>query len=386
MNSPSLIPGIPPLTLAQDIGPLTRLVFGERGASALARASDGISLWILGFNIIWFVFLMTLMFYWSVRYRRRKGVAAERSAHHNTPLELTWTIVPSLFLGYMFYRGLEGYLSNIVAPTNAEVIDIRGIKWEWTATYPNGANPPERTTIGGNTAAPILYVPVGRPVLFRMTSADVLHSFWIPDFRYKFDVIPNRYTNFWIEAEEPGEHWIFCAEYCGDRHSEMTALLRAVPADEYDRIVASWSIDLSQPPEVLGKIMVERKGGCAACHSVDGSTVIGPTWKDAWGNAVPLADGSSIPADDPQAWDNYARESIVNPSAKVHAGFPPVMTSYAGVFSDEEIGWIIAYIRTLSSKGAAAGAAEGGAAGQGAAEETGAGEQGGAPDEQPPQE
>lgn len=347
---------LPILTVTPDIGPLTRLVFGERGAWSIARESDDIMMWIFGFNIIWFVFLMALMFYWSVRYRRRPGVPPQRSPHHNTPLELVWTIVPSLFLGYMFYRGFASYIANIVAPTHAEVINIQGLKWKWTATYDNGANPPDTVTRAGLPAVPVIYVPVGRPVQFRMTSADVLHSFWLPDFRFKFDVIPNRYTTYWIEAEEPGEHWIFCAEYCGDYHSEMAAMLVALPAAEYDALKSSWAV--SGTPVERGKAMVERKGGCYACHSLDGSKIIGPTWLNAWGYEVPLADGSVIPADNPEAWDNYARESIVNPSAKIHAGFQPVMSSYAGVFTDEELDWVIAYIRSLSDKSPEAAAGE----------------------------
>jgi cytochrome c oxidase subunit 2 len=352
------------ITPVQEVGPVQRFIFGNHGASALARESDGIMMWIFWFNVIWFVFLMALMFWWSIRYRRRPGVPPQRSAHHNTPLELAWTIVPSLFLGYMFYRGFSGYIGGIVAPSNAEIIDIRGMKWKWTATYDNGANAPDSMDAGGLKALPIIYVPVGRPVLFRMTSNDVLHSFWIPDFRFKFDVIPNRYTNYWINAEEPGEHWIFCAEYCGDYHSEMAARLVAIPAADYDARKAGWAIDRSKPPHVLGKQMVDTKGGCIACHSLDGQKIIGPTWRNAWGYEVPLADGSTIPADDPGAWDNYIRESIVNPTGKIHAGYPPVMSSFAGEFTDEEIGWIIAYIRSLSDKApapeAGGDAAEGG--------------------------
>jgi len=357
MNIPIPILGLGTIgaTPAPAVGPLQRLVFGGHGASALARESDSIMMWIFGFNVIWFVFLMALMCWWAVRYRRRPGVPPLRSAHHNTPLELVWTIVPSLFLGYMFYRGFSGYIGGMVAPSNAEVIDIRGMKWKWTATYDNGANAPDSVDAGGLRGIPIIYVPAGRPVLFRMTSNDVLHSFWIPDFRYKFDVIPNRYTSYWINASAPGEHWIFCAEYCGDYHSEMAARLVALPPAEYDELKAGWAIDRSQPPEVLGKMMVETRGGCIACHSLDGSKVIGPTWLNAWGYEVPLADGTKIPADDPAAWDEYIRESIVNPNAKLHAGYPPVMSSFAGVFTDEEIGWIIAYMRSLSDKGGAAG-------------------------------
>ncbi len=345
---------MPILTLAPKAGPLTRLIFGERGSSALARDTDSVFMWILAFDAFWFVLLMGLMLFWVVKYRRRPGVPAQRSPHHNTRLELVWTIVPSVFLGAMFYYGFQGYMTKIVAPTNAETITIEGKKWMWVATYDNLANPPERIGIGANNDAPIIYIPVGRPIQFRMTSTDVLHSFWLPDFRFKFDVMPNRYTNFWIQAEEPGDHWIFCAEYCGDYHSEMSALLRAVPADEYDALKASWSVDWSLPKTVLGEQFARNKGGCFACHSVDGSPLIGPTWKNAWGYAAPLADGSSIPADNPQAWDNYFRESIVNPTAKIHAGFPPVMSNFAGAFSEQELDCMLAYFQSLSDKTAPA--------------------------------
>ncbi|MBK7404314.1 MAG: cytochrome c oxidase subunit II [Phycisphaerales bacterium] len=346
MNMPSLSI----LTLGQAADPLTRAVFREHGASALARDTDSLMMWIFGFDVIWFVFLMALMLFWVVKYRRRPGVPAQRSPHHNTPLELAWTILPSVFLGYMFYRGFESYIAKLIAPTDSEVINVVGQKWEWTFTYPNGASPPEKAAIGGNEAAPILYIPVGRPIQFRMTSNDVLHSFWIPDFRFKFDVMPNRYTSYWIQAEEPGDHWIFCAEYCGDKHSEMAGLIRAVTPEEYAAKVSSWQV--SGTPAERGFIMVNSKGGCFACHTITGSPGIGPTWKNAWGNEVKLADGSTIPADNPEAWDNYIRESILNPNAKIHAGFPSPspMSSFAGTFTEEQIGWIVEYIKSLSDK------------------------------------
>jgi cytochrome c oxidase subunit 2 len=342
---------IPMLTLTQQAGPLKRLIYGKQvAASELARETDAVFMAILYFDIFWFVMLMGLMFYWVVKYRRRPGVPAQRTAHHNTRLELVWTIVPSVFLGAMFYYGFDGYLAKLVAPTHAETINIEGRKWDWVATYDNGANPPKKMQIGGKNEAPIIYIPVGRPVQFRMTSQDVLHSFWIPDFRFKFDVMPNRYTNFWIEAEEPGVHWIFCAEYCGDYHSEMAAQLKAVPADEYDRLKGEWAIDLSLPPAVLGEQMVRTRGGCIACHTIDGATSVGPTWLNAWGYEVVLTDGNVIPGDDPEAWDNYIRTSILNSNAQVHAGFPAVMSSFAGVFSEQELGWIVEYIKSLSDK------------------------------------
>lgn len=362
------------LTIAQQSDWLTTKIFGEQGASQFARDTDGVFMWIFWFSTFWFVLLMGLMVFWVIKYRRRPGVPPQRSSHHNTPLELAWTILPSIFLGYMFYVGFQGYINNLVAPTNAEQIDVMGQKWSWSITYDNGAAPPEKMLIG-RMDSPIIYVPVGRPVQFRMTSKDVLHSFWIPDFRFKLDVLPNRYSSFWIEAEEPGDHLLFCAEYCGDSHSEMAGMIRAVPAAEYDALKAKWLEEQqSGPPDVMGKFLAEGKGGCIACHSVDGSAGIGPTWLNAWGYEVELADGTSIPADDPDAWDNYIRESIINPNAKVHKGFAPVMTPFPNVFSDEELGYLIAYIKSLSDKAPAPVVTEEGAEGETAPAEDAAAE------------
>lgn len=341
-----------PFTLAQQEGDwLIRHFFRSPGANNLARETDTAFTVIFVFCIFWFVLLMGLMFYWVVKYRRRPGVPVIRSPHHNTPLELAWTILPSLFLGYLFYVGFKGYIAKLVAPTNAEVIDVQGRKWVWTITYANGVNPQDSVEMGGNVTAPIIIVPVGRPVQFRMSSSDVLHSFWIPDFRYKFDVMPNRYTSFWIEAEKPGEHWVFCAEYCGALHSEMSAIIRAVPAEEYDAQLAAWFNETGDmAPWERGQRLVNTRGGCAACHSIDGSPGIGPTWLNAWGSRVEFTDGGVLEAGDADAWDNYVIESIINPNAKIHAGYPAAMTPYAGVFSEGELNDIVAYMRSLSDK------------------------------------
>lgn len=337
------------LTLAQVDGPLNRAIFREPGASVSARDSDDIFMWITWYSVIWFVVLMAAMFYWVVKYRRKPGEPLIRSTSHNTPLELIWTIVPSIFLGYMFYKGFEGYLGKLAAPTNAQVIDIEGFKWDWTASYPNGGVENETTDSIGGDPAKVIYVPVGRPTQFRMTSRDVLHSFWIPDFRVKMDVIPNRYSSYFIMPEEVGDHWIFCAEYCGDLHSEMAAVLRVVTEEEYQKHIEGLKIDTSNPVE-WGRGLVQGKGGCLACHSLTGERIVGPSWLNVWGHEVPLAGGGSIPADDANAWDNYIIESILNPNAKMREGYVGGMSSYAGVFTDEELRAIVAFIRSLSDK------------------------------------
>jgi len=339
------------LTLSQHVGPLVRAIFRMPGASASAHDTDAIWWFIFWFDTLWFVFLMGIMIFWTIKYRRRQGHEAPiRSLTHNTPLELVWTIVPSLFLGYMFFKGFEAYAGKLVAPTDAQIVDIVGQQWNWSAIYPNGGAASEKTHVG-NTDVPVIHVPVGRATLFRISSNDVIHSFWIPDFRVKFDAIPNHYTSFNITPEAEGEHWIFCAEYCGDFHSEMAAILKVVSEEEYQRILKEADTG-GITGAALGKKIVEGAGGCRACHTIDGTRLIGPTWKNAWGYEVPLSDGSTIPADDPAAWDNYIRESIIDPGAKKRVGFATgaQMPSFAGRFSDEELAGIIAYIRSLSDK------------------------------------
>ncbi len=341
-------------TLGEGAGPLVRAIFRMPGASESARHTDFAWWFIFWFDAIWFVFLMALIVFWTIKYRRKTpNQPPIRSVSHNTPLELVWTVVPSLFLGFMFFFGFQAYAEKMVAPSDAQVVDIIGQQWNWNATYPNGGSATEKVHMG-NADVPVFHVPVGRATLFRITSNDVLHSFWIPDFRVKFDAIPNHYTSFNIIPEEEGEHWIFCAEYCGDLHSEMAAILKVVSEEEYQRILKEADTG-NLSGAALGKKIVEGAGGCRACHTIDGTRLVGPSWKGTWGYEVPLSDGSVIPADDPDAWDNYIRESIIDPAAKKRKGFESgaQMPSFAGRFNDKEIAGIIAYIRSLSDKGSA---------------------------------
>ncbi|MCL4741055.1 MAG: c-type cytochrome [Phycisphaerales bacterium] len=363
-------------TLAQDSGPVHGLFF--RGDSAWDKgvATDGLFMWVFWFSTFWFVLLMGLMVWWVYKYRRRPGVPAKRSASHNAPLEIVWTVVPSLFLGYIFFRGFHSYIDKLVAPADSIELVVKAMKWNWTATYPNGGVSPDVMRLGASDV-PVFVMPAGRAVRFKMYSDDVIHSFWIPDFRMKFDVFPNRYTSFWIQPMQAGEtHWVFCAEYCGDQHSEMAAVIQVVTEAEY----IEWVTRIGQvggTPQERG-LVVARKNGCLTCHSLDGTRNVGPTWRNAYGNPVPLADGSTIPGDDRTAWDNYIRESILDPGAKLHAGFPNQMNSFQGQVSEDEILWITAYIRSLSDHplGLAALEAEQAAAGEGENGENGEGENG----------
>lgn len=361
---------------------LHRLIFGDKLAASEAAAwSDGLFMMITWFSIVCFVVLMALMAYFTVKYRRRPGVPAQPSPHHNTLLEIFWTVVPSSSMLVMFVLGFWGYSYKIVSPDSAMELRIKGAKWSWLATYPNGATSPEQqplskfVTAEGSTIQgkeyPIFYIPEDTDVKLSMQSVDVIHSFWIPEFRTKMDVVPNRYTGYGFHTprltaadtfihQETGQEmigrdmWIFCAEYCGDDHSRMAATLRIVPREIYDQKMSEWGITL--PPIEAGEKIWKQI--CASCHQIDGTKLVGPTWNSVsnndgqfgFGYDVTLADGSVHPRD-----NNYYRESILDPNAKIVKGFAPAMSSYQGQLSDEDIDNVIAFIQSLSDRNPNAG-------------------------------
>ncbi|MGP1272350.1 MAG: cytochrome c oxidase subunit II [Phycisphaerales bacterium] len=355
---------------------LTRAFFRHGASSdvgAGATGSDGLFMFIWWVGVFFFVLLMGLMGWFCWKYRRRPGVPAERSSSHNTPLEITWSVVPTLILVVIFFWGFDGYLRAQMPAGHAERIDLDAYKWGWAMTYDNGASSVETAPLGVGQV-PVFYVPAGEPVQLKMSSQDVIHSFWVPDFRTKLDVMPNRFTPYHftskpIDPADPqtktgtitvGEasvetqyrdHWIFCAEYCGDSHSEMAAVLRVVEPSVFEWWKATPPYGAGDPPVEVGKLVYTAKG-CATCHSVDGSAGVGPTWLNAWGKPVPFADGSQLTQAqidaDPLVWDNYIRESILVPEAKIHAGYPNQMASYDGRLSPVELRGLIAYIRSLS--------------------------------------
>lgn len=362
----SLLSGIvlPGLTLAQ--GSLEKSIFRNTGRTALANRVDSDFMFILWVSVASFVILMFLMTYWVIKYRRKPGVAPQRSPSHNTVLEITWTVVPTIFLAIMFFRGFWVYIGNVVVPGNAIELVVKAQKWNWSATYPGGFETLETTRIGA-VDIPIFYVPSETPIKIRQSSADVMHAFYVPDFRVKFDVFPNRYTQVWFKTEPPtgktvfkdgplaGEayedHWLFCAEYCGENHSEMAAIIRTVSPNAYAKWYEGIQNPVGLPPVVLGQKIYATK--CASCHSVDGAANTGPTWKNIYGEMAELSDGSKVLVD-----ENYLRESILVPSAKIVKGFPNQMPPFQGQLKDNQLEALIAYIKSLSSHTDAAKPAE----------------------------
>ncbi|MBX3388754.1 MAG: hypothetical protein KF691_04805 [Phycisphaeraceae bacterium] len=356
-----------------------RWFFQNFGVNENAKLTDKLFMEIFWIGVGWFIFLMAIMVYCVVKYRRRPGVPAPYSPSHNTPLELIWTIIPCFFLFYIFLEGFHVYIDKLVAPGDALQMTLTAKKWDWTVTYPNGASSPERTLIGpdstqfggengspGARPVPIFYMPADVPVHLNMISQDVMHSFWVPDFRVKFDVFPNRYTTYWFQAKGPDaesntlrdstgndivtaqgekvryvDHFIFCAEYCGDQHSEMLGIIRVVPMAYYLAKVEEWNIE-GKTPEEIGKLVYQSQG-CSACHTLDGSKGAAPTWKDLYGSQQPTNQGSVL------ADDNYIRESIYTPQAKIVDGYPSNMPIYTTAQIDERrLQGLFAFMRSIS--------------------------------------
>ena len=301
--------------------------------STTAEQVDDLFYFILLVSAFFFAIIVGVMVLFLVKYREQPGGAVQRSPSHNNALEITWTVVPAIFVGAIFFWGFVGYLDMRQPPDNSYEIQVTAKKWSWSFTYPNGH-------IDNN-----LHVPEDRPVRLVMSSDDVIHSLYIPAFRLKMDVIPGRYTTTWFESEMPGEYTLFCAEYCGTQHSKMLAKVVVHPSGEFEKWLADAANFLETvTPIQAGEILYQRRG-CIQCHSVDGAAKVGPTFKDVFGTNQALTDGTSVTVD-----ENYLRESILEPQAKVRAGYKPVMPTYQGQLKDEEISALIAYIKSLSKQ------------------------------------
>lgn len=395
-------------TLAQHADQWLRDIWFKPGNSNLTAEVDWMFMFILWVSIISFIILMVPMTYWAIRYKRRPGVAQQRTPNHNLFLEVTWVVVPLMLMTYMFFKGFHGYMDGQIVPGNAEEINVTAKKWIFSAVYNNGATSPVTVRFDvkkgpggsggeirmGNVDVPLWVIPEGRPVKFKMKSDDVIHALFFPDMRIKNDIMPNRYTSFGFTAETikgpdgvtdaaivdtktsqiqtlkdlklrddkkdgpSRDHIIYCAEYCGTNHSEMAGVLRVVSVEDYEQIKKDWgNLDkiMGEDPVKLGQIISKAKG-CNACHSIDGKAGTGPSWLNTYGNPVEFDAGAKgidfdaeFKKDKFNAWDNYIRESILRPKEKIHKGYAAGnMPAYDGQISEIQIQGVIAYFRSMS--------------------------------------
>lgn len=276
-----------------------------------------------------FLIVMIAMFYFMVKYRRKREGEKTEELDHSTKLEILWSVIPLGVLIWLFFVGLRGYVDASVPPRGAYTIQVQAYKWGWNFNYPEGF------TSGD------LVVPKGRPVKILMSSQDVLHSFYIPEFRVKQDVVPGLYTTLWFEATTVGETLLECTEYCGTNHSEMLRRVRVLEeADFMAWLDKEQNADDSMPADELGaKLYAER--ACIGCHSTTGAAMSGPTFKGLYGKTETLADGSTVKVD-----DEYLRESILNSNAKIVKGYSSgVMPSFQGQLNDKQVAGLIAFIK-----------------------------------------
>lgn len=304
-----------------------------KGASTVAPEVDALFHFIIVVSIILFIIVVGgfAFFVWRYRVKKRQQAEFTEDLSHNTKLEVVWTVIPFILVLIVFFWGFKSYMKIRLAPGDAVEIKVTAQKWFWQFDYPDGASSTNE-----------LVVPVGVPVKLVMSSQDVIHSFFVPNFRVKMDVLPNRYTIAWFEATEPGTYDLFCTEYCGTGHSKMLGKVRVVSETAYQAWVeenSSFGEGISL--EELGAKLYQSKA-CVTCHSVDGSPLVGPTFKGVFGHSVKLSDGTSVKAD-----ENYLRESILKPQAKVVQGFQPVMPTYQSILKPREVDALIEYIKSL---------------------------------------
>lgn len=293
---------------------------------------DALFYFIFYASLVLFAIVMMATVYFIFKYRRQGEQKLTSGVAHNTKLEIAWTVIPAILVFIVFVWGFRTYLKMHVVPNDAIEIKATGQKWFWTFDYPNGAN-----------SINDLVVPVGQPVKLLLSSQDVIHSFFVPDFRVKMDVLPNRYTLTWFEATETGEFQIFCTEYCGKGHSEMLGKVKVMSEVDYNAWLEKSAIDIPEGMslEEAGANLYSSKA-CITCHSVDGRPGVAPSFKGRFGKQQKMADGTTVLID-----ENYVRESILNPQAKVVEGFQPVMPTYQNVLKDRQIDALIAYIKSL---------------------------------------
>lgn len=302
-------------------------------ASAQAIPIDWMWNLELIFMSFFFAIIVVPMTYSLIVFRRKKGDTSD--AEHmegNTTLEIAWTIIPLFVVTAFAYIGAVNLAETRRVDPDAMVVEVTGFQWAWRFEYP-----------AFGVVSDQLHVPAGKQVLLQMTSLDVIHSFWVPEFRVKEDVVPGRITELRITPTLEGDYKVRCAELCGTSHAYMQNPVVISSQAEFDAWMAERveeAEEAAATPEGRGQALVAANG-CAACHSVNGAQGIGPTWRGLFGQEEVLTDGTTVIAD-----EAYIAESIHDPQAKIVEGFETqLMPSYG--FTDEQIADIVAYIKTL---------------------------------------
>lgn len=306
---------------------LAEIALFPQEASSTARAVDHLFLFMLVVCGSVMALVAILIFYFCVRYRRRPGdVGNPPETHASKPLEWFWTLTPLGIFLVMFAWGAQVYFSAFRPPDDAATIYVVGKQWMWKFQHPEGQR--EIDT---------LHVPLGRPIRLLMTSEDVIHSLFIPDFRIHMDLLPERYTTVWFKATHLGMYRLLCSQYCGTNHAGMTGVVVVMTPADYD----AWLRTGAEGSLALQGRKVFLKYRCVSCHG-PGAQARAPVLEELYNEPVVLADGRVAKAD-----ENYLRESILYPSAKLVAGYDNIMPTFKGEIDEEEMFQLIAFITGL---------------------------------------
>ncbi len=295
-------------------------------ASTIAGHVDALFIFLLIVTGMMALLVFALVIFFAARYRHRPGVRAEQIEGSHA-LEITWSVIPLGIFMVIFAWGAVVYFKERTPPTDATEVYVVAKQWMWKVEHAEGQREINE-----------LHVPVGRDVKLIMTSQDVIHSFYIPAFRIKQDVLPGRYTVEWFRATKPGVYHLFCAEYCGTQHSGMVGDIVVMEPSQYEAWINSTS---TGPLSASGeKIFAEL--GCGTCHRSDVQGR-GPNLQGVYGKPVQLADGRMVTAD-----ENYLRECILDPGSRRVKGFQPIMPTFQGLVSEEQVNALVAYIKSIS--------------------------------------
>ncbi len=298
-------------------------------ASTIAGEVDAIYYFLTFISLFFGGIIVIGLLYSAIRYRKASKSSRANAVHDHLGLELAWSLIPLAISIGIFVWSSRVFINMHVAPKDAMEIYVVGKQWMWKIQHPQG-----------NREINTLHVPVGKPVKLIMTSQDVIHSFYIPAFRIKQDVLPGRYTTQWFEATTPGEYHLFCAEYCGTSHSGMIGKVVVMEPAEYEQWLAGSGGGLAM---TTSGQQVFQQFGCQTCHKQEAGQR-GPSLEGLFGTQVKLANGQTVLAD-----QDYIRESILNPSAKVVAGFQVLMPMYRTQLTQEQLNQLVEYVKSLGT-------------------------------------
>jgi cytochrome c oxidase subunit 2 len=298
-------------------------------ASSMASRVDALYFFLVGLTIFFSLLIAGLIIYYAVRFHRHHPDAIGTTIHGGTILEITWSVIPLLITMVIFVWGASVFVAMARPPDDTLNIYVVGKQWMWKFQH-----------LDGQREINELHVPLGRAVKLIMTSEDVIHDLFVPAFRMKADVIPGRYTNIWFQPTKPGRYHLFCAEYCGTRHSGMIGEVVVMGPTEYQTWLSGGAPEGSLA-STGAKLFQDL--ACNTCHRPDAQGR-GPVLEGLFGKSVQLLSGETVTVD-----EAYVRESILTPAAKVAAGFQPIMPAFQGLVSEEQLLGLIEYVKSLQA-------------------------------------